>query len=262
MDEPSPLDLAHERMSLNETDDVARLAFYERVADTEFLMLLNADSDGEAVDPTLITSDGMQFALLFDRVERLAEFAGEIVPYVALSGRACVSMLAGQNIGMGINLGVATSNTLLPPDAIDWLNDILSRQISEDTGQPVSVGRPSAISQDLLGSLNTKLALASGMAKCAYLVNATYGDGTTRLLLGIIDSVGGSETAIVNAVSEALVFSGEDEGAIDVAFFKGSDGLSAHLAKHGLRFDIPEPDLAPNQPSAPGMDPDKPPRLR
>jgi hypothetical protein len=35
----------------------------------------------------------------------------------------------------------------------------------------------------------------------------------------------------------------------------------ARLAKVGLRFDIPEPEEAPG-PAAPGMDPDRPPRLR
>ena len=48
---------------------------------------------------------------------------------------------------------------------------------------------------------------------------------------------------------------------IDVAFFRASDPVMARIAKVGLRFDIPAPDQA-QAPSAPGMDPARPPRLR
>jgi hypothetical protein len=62
-------------------------------------------------------------------------------------------------------------------------------------------------------------------------------------------------------VGEALTFSGVEAGELDVAFFRPSDPAVARMAKVGLRFDLPEVE-EPGAQTAPGMDPDRPPRLR
>ena len=70
---------------------------------------------------------------------------------------------------------------------------------------------------------------------------------------------------LAKAVSEALVFSGLEEGALDVAFFAGDAPLAARLAAVGLRFDLPEPAAAEEVQvpgAAPGMDKGKPPILK
>ena len=52
-------------------------------------------------------------------------------------------------------------------------------------------------------------------------------------------------------------------GVMDVLFLQASDPMAARLARVGLRFDLPVPDRpTPQAPSAPGMDPSKPPKLR
>ena len=63
-------------------------------------------------------------------------------------------------------------------------------------------------------------------------------------------------------MGEALTFSGLDAGELDVGFFEASDPLVARLAKVGLQFDLPDPIAMPSPPGAPGMDPEKPPKLR
>ena len=70
----------------------------------------------------------------------------------------------------------------------------------------------------------------------------------------------GAERALAGAVREALVFSGVEAGAIDVTFVEASDPLAAALARHGLRFDLPQPEAPERVP--PGSDPDAPPKLR
>ena len=45
MTEATPLDIAHAAMMADESDDAARLRFYERMADVELFLLLEAEPD-------------------------------------------------------------------------------------------------------------------------------------------------------------------------------------------------------------------------
>ena len=42
----TPIDIAFSDMNADETNDIARLRFYERLIDCELFMLLEAESDG------------------------------------------------------------------------------------------------------------------------------------------------------------------------------------------------------------------------
>ena len=69
--------------------------------------------------------------------------------------------------------------------------------------------------------------------------------------------------ALATAVSEVLSFSGLEAAALDVAFFRAEDPAAARLARVGLRFELPKPEPMAQTPGhAPGLNPDKPPRLR
>jgi hypothetical protein len=73
----------------------------------------------------------------------------------------------------------------------------------------------------------------------------------------------GAEPALARAVAAALTFSGIEAGSLDVGFFRTADPVAARLARVGLRFDLPEaPKSEPVAGTAPGMNPDAPPRLR
>ncbi len=254
----TPLDDAHAAMSAAPDDDGARLRFFERLADAELFLLLEDDPKGEAITPKLFdTSDG-RFILAFDLETRLTDFAEGPAPYAALSGRVIVDMLHGHDTGVGLNLGVATSSFLVPAGAIEWLHDTLGAGPTETTAQPETVAPPGQLPETLITGLDAKLSTTTGLAQIAYLVAVTYPGGRTGHLLAFIDPMPGSETALAQAISEALIFSGIDAGELDVAFFSARDPIAATLAKHGLRFDLP----VPAEVKAPGFDPDKPPKLR
>jgi hypothetical protein len=57
-------------------------------------------------------------------------FAGEAAPYASLSGRALSGMLAGQGLGLAVNLGTG-AEMLLDPDAVDWLAEMLATRPDE-----------------------------------------------------------------------------------------------------------------------------------
>ena len=253
----TPLDRAHAAMEATPEDDAQRLRFFERLADAELFLLLEAEPDGETITPRLFETDDGTFLLVFDREDRLTTFADGPAPYAAISGRAVARMIAGQNIGLGLNLGVASSAFLLPASGVGWLNTTLDQTPHMATGKPAEIKPPTGLPERLIEGLDTKLAAAEGLGDWASLVAVTYEDGRAGHMLAIIGATEGAEQALASAISEALVFSGVDAGELDVAFIDPGDPISAKLERHGLRFDLPQP-----QPGLSPPDPTKPPKLR
>ncbi|MBQ2260665.1 MAG: SseB family protein [Loktanella sp.] len=257
------LDTAHAAMAAAPDDDAARLRFYERLADSEIFLLLGAEAQGDQITPALFDVEDGQYALIFDREERLADFVGRAAPYAALPGRALVQMLAGQGVGLGLNLEVAASAMLIPADAVDWLAQTLLHGPSETEARLTAVAAPRNLPQSVVTGLDRKLAIAAGLAHSAYLVAATYDSGAQGHVLAFVDAAPGAEKALAAAAGEALTFSGIEAGVMDVLFLRANDPMTARLAKVGLRFELPAPPEQPRYtPVAPGMDPEKPPKLR
>ncbi len=254
------LDTAHAAMTAAPDDDAKRLQFYERLADTEIFLLLAGEPEGDQVSPEVFDIADGRFALIFDREERLAEFVGRPAPYAGLSGRNLVQMLAGQGVGLGLNLQTAPSEMLIPAEAIDWLMATLQNEPTAEEARIEEIDAPKGLPENVITGLDRKLAMAAGLAKFAFLAAARYEGGGQGHILAFVDPVPGAEDVLAKAAGEALTFSGIAAGSIDVIFLRASDQMAAHLAKVGLRFDLPEP-VVPEAPGAPGMNPDKPPRL-
>ncbi|SHJ01219.1 SseB protein N-terminal domain-containing protein [Shimia gijangensis] len=263
MSDLTPLDQAHALMDVNTEDDTTRLRFYERLADVELFVLLSKEAEGESISPELFELPEHAVVLVFDTEERLASFVGKPAPYAALSGRVIAAMLAGQNIGLGVNLEVAPSSVMVPPEALSWLAQTLTHAPDEVEARAQEFSTPAGLPEALITALDQKLSTAVGLAKCAYLVGVTYDDGAKSHLLGFVDAIPDAQSALAKAVSEALTFSGIEVGALDVGFFDAANPVSAQLARAGLRFDLPEPPTAAEYtPTVPGSDPDNPPKLR
>ena len=263
MTETTPLDTAHAAMMAAPDNDAARLRFYERLADSELFLLLAQEAEGDNINPEMFDVADGSFVLAFDRQDRLAQFAERPAPYAAMSGRVIARLLAGQDMGLGLNLNVAASSILIPAQAVDWLNQTLGHTPDEVEAKIAAFNAPRGLPEALLTALDAKLATATGLATSAYLVGVEYDNGTQGHLLGFVDAVEGAQSALAKAVNEALTFSGIEAGALDVGFFTRTDPVSAKLAKSGLRFDLPiPPEHAPFQPGAPGSDPEKPPILK
>lgn len=260
----TPLDLAYEAMvAAADGDDAPRLRFYERVADGEMILLLEVEPQGENLSPRVFELEDGPFVLVFDNEERLGAFTGVPAPYAALPGRVIAQLLAGQGIGLGINLGVAPSSLLLPAFAVDWLADTLSHGPTDAEAVPEAFAAPGALPERLLAGLDAKLARAGGLAAHALLATVRYSDGRQGHVLAFIDAVEGAEGALARAASEALTFSGVEAGEMDVTFLAAGSVAATAMARVALRFDLPVPETpeAPS-PAAPGMNPDKPPVLR
>lgn len=255
------LDAAHAALTADPENETLRLRFFERLADGEMFLLLDREAEGEQLDPRIFPLESGPVVLVFDREERLAEFSGGIAPYAALPGRVIAAQLAGQGIGLGVNLGVAPSEMLLPPEALDWLAGTLEGGPEEAEGVPEELLAPSA-PEALVAGLDAKLAKAGGLATAALLAGVRYQGGRRGHLLAYLDAAPGAESALAQAAREALVFSGIEAGELDVVFLAHGAPLAAVMARVGLRFDLPAltPEAPP--PAAPGMDAARPPKLR
>ncbi len=262
MTDTTALDVAHAAMDAAPLDDAMRLRFFERLADSELFLMLTQEAQDETLSPELFDLADGRFVLAFDREERLAQFAGRPAPYAALSGRVLAGILAGQQIGLGLNLEVAPSSMLVPAEALVWLADTLSHTPHEVQTRLEEILPPTGLPDVLLTALDAKLATARGLATAAYLVGTRAQGGGTGHLLGFVGALDGAEPALAKAVSEALTFSGIEAGALDVGFFGPDDPAAAALSNTGLRFDIPQPEPADAARSAPGSNPDKPPILK
>lgn len=262
MTETTALDAAHTAMEAEPQNDAARLRFFERLADCELFLLLAEEAQDENITPELFDVADGRFVLAFDREDRLARFAERPVPYVALSGRVLSGMLAGQGIGLGLNLEVAPSSMLIPTEALDWLVTTLEHAPEEVQQRLAEFLPPTGLPDDLLKALDAKLATAVGLAEAAFLAGTKSEDGGAGHLLGFVGAVEGAEPALAKAASEALTFSGIEAGAMDVGFFGPHDPAAAALARVGLKFDLPQPEQRVVQQITPGSDPDKPPVLK
>lgn len=248
------LDTAHAAMEAG--GEAERLRFYERLVDAELFLLL-AEEAGAEVKPKVFPLEDGPVVLAFDRAERLAAFAGP-ASFAEMTGRRLVPILAEARLGLGLNLGVAPSEILLPAEAMAWLAAILARVPAPQREQPREV-RPPRAPEALVAAIDAKLPGLAGLAREAVLAEAGYANGQ-GLVLAYLDAVPAAEAALAQAVGEALIFSGLPEESVDVAFLQSESEMAARFRAAGLTFEIPGPAMP--QVAAPGSDPEIPPRLR
>ncbi len=250
-------------------NEAKRLAVYDRLADAELFVRLEEEPEGETIRPQVFSTEEGDFVLAFDLEERLAQFSDEVQPYAALPGRVIAQYLVGENIGLGINLTVAASAMLLPPQAMEWLTEALSHDPETTQGSPVEFTAPAlppAILGLLLPAFEAKLDQLAGLASHALLAGVCYDDGRHGHVLAILGADERLRPGIAKAMGEALTFSGLDAGELDVTFLDETDPAAQMLVEQGLALHVPEPiddDVREIRPgAAPGMDPTRPPKLR
>jgi hypothetical protein len=244
-------------------DGALRLRYYARLIEAEIVLLLEHEATGDTLTPKVFDLEDGPLVLAFDLESRLTEFTGLAAPYAAMPGRALIEMLAGANLGVGLNLGVAPSSRLLPPEIVDWLAQMIAERPEELSTRISALHAPKGLPEALLIALDQRLARMEGLARMAYLVGVAYESGARGHMLAFIDAAPGADGALARAVQAALGFSGVEAGMLDVTFLTADDARAAECARMGLRFDLPQP--APqthNPPAAPGTDPKRPPRLR
>lgn len=254
------LDQAHAAMMASPDGDAARVAFYDCFADAQIVLLLAEEAGEDRVTPAIVELAGDRYTVVFDTEDRLAAFSGAVAPYAGLSGRGLAEMLAGEGIGIALNPDVAPSAMLIPAVAVDWLAQTLAHAPTEATARAVDVTPPGGLPEGLMVALSRKLRGAGALAQAAWLAGVHYADGRRGHLLVFVGAAPADQLGLANAANEALTFSGIEAGAMDVTFVDIASALAERLARVGVSVPLPRPSV-PEGPSAPGMDPDRPPKL-
>ena len=260
----TPIDQTHGAMIAAPENEQARLAFYNCLSSAELFLALEEEPSAETLKPMIFPIEDGAFIAVFDTEERLAEFGGDAaIPFAALTGRAIAQMVHGQDIGLALNVGVAPSEQVLTAEIVSWLYEVLQDEPTLAEALPTNLTPPQSLPDSLITALDLKLAGMAGMARCAYLAQASYKDGATAHVLAFLDAPQPLEPAIAQSVAETLTFSGIEAGQLDVMFINATDPIAASFAKTALRFDLPElPEPTAHTIAAPGSDPERPPQLR
>ncbi len=248
-----------------QADDARSGRVFDALFNSEMLLLLEEEPAGEAIRPVVLELEAGPTALAFDLADRLAAFSNRPAPYAAMPGRALVTMLAGQTadgrpLNLAINPGVAPSELFYGPEELAWAAEFLAEGLAVEDARVTGCGAPVGASQALLAALDAKLAALSMALAEAWLVRADYADKPSRLLLALRLRAPGGEAGVAQAVAETGRLADRDAADLDVAFLDEGDALLDQARRHGLGFEIPEP--ATRARPAPGMDPDRPPKLR
>lgn len=250
------LDLAFAQMT---ADDAQSARFYQVLAETPLFLILEVEASGETITPRVFDLPDGAIVLAFDSEDRLGDWAEGALPYAMLPGRVIAQQLADLGIGLGLNFG-AVSETILPPEAMVWLTEMLDVAPEPMDARIDSVLPLGPLPPALMAALD--MGFAAGLAQAAYLAAVKYQSGGQGHILGFVGAT--AEAALTRAVAERLSFSNLEAGALDVTFVAAGSQLAEILATRGQALPIPTlaaPEAIAPRP-APGSDPDRPPKLK
>ncbi len=267
MSEITPLDAAHAAMEAAPEADALRLRFFERLADGEMFLLLEAEAEGENLTPQVFDLEeragraGLRPRGASGRLHRCTR----ALCCAAGAGDGRAAGRAGDRAGGEPRGGAVLDAAAGQKRSTGWPKR-LRHGPSRGEAQPEELGPPGGLPEALLSALDGEARAGGGLAAAACLAGVTYAGGRRGHMLAFVDVAEGAEGALARAAGEALTFSGVEAGEMDVTFIAGSDpAVGSSVARVGpaLRSGCrPRPEDARTQRKAPGSDPDRPPILR
>jgi len=248
-------DLYRAHAAAMQEDEAAALPFWDLFARSELILALNAESEGDSIDPQVFETSEGAFAVGFTSEAGLAEFSDGIVPYAAIPGRAAAAILGMAGYGLVLDPGEAA--ILLGPEELVWLTETLATAPEAGEAAIREVLPPGEVATALLEAIGARL--APGLFTALVLARAAADGGAVTPLIAVLGPAPGAEPPLAAALSEALAFAAASDDW-QIGFFPAEGPLAAALLRQGMRLDIEEAE--PPKPVAPGSDPTKPPKLR
>ena len=227
-------------MSRNPENNDARLNYYGVLADTNLFLLLEQEPSNEILEPKFIQLEGKNFALAFDSEESLSEFYGEAAAFAEVTGRVLAKMLLEEKIGLGINLGVAEGELLLPWEIIEWFVNVLDAAPNLVQTTPKKFLRAKAFPEVLFKALQEKLTPAVGLFDEIWICAVEYNEDESSHLICLMGAQNSARQAIVKSINEVLSFTDIDLGNIDVAHFSYDDEVYTKIREIGIKLEFPK----------------------
>jgi len=258
---PTALALALARRAAQPDESHSRLALFGAFLHHEVVLQLAEPAEGETLQPFVSEFRGMPCVLAFDSEATLVAHAGGPAPYAAMLGEVLAGLLAGQGLGL-VLIAPGDLAEFLGPETVDWLAANAAGLARAVPVAPppgfVAPALPADRLDEVVGLLEARLWVVPGLTG-AVLVGD--GEAPGRLALVLSGVPGPAQPAAAGTIARMVEAAGLAV-ALDVGF--APPGRVAALAGVG-RVLTPAPAPAPPQqpgPKAPGMDPDRPPRLR
>ena len=150
------------------------LRFYEGFAAQPLIAPVD---DTTARPKTLLLETG-EVALAFDTEDRFAAFITTPTEFVTLTGAGLARALGPLGVGVALNPGVATGETVLDAGALAWIAQHAGAEVAvEDMPGGISVGPPVKPEAILLEALGIRLAEMAGHIAEAWLLGDAAPDG-------------------------------------------------------------------------------------
>lgn len=263
--------------------ETARLAVYAALLSQDLIVAQAAAAEAGTLRPRIQFLDAGPVLLAFDSEERLADLAPDGADFVALAGRDLLAAMAGQSdgedgkgLGLGVNLASPDAAFLLDGDGVVWLAQIAAPPPPPPLDPQALAGAevsPPAEGLAVLAGL-LPAALAEVPATTALLAQiAPSGAGGAVPPLPVLALIGPDAAApafeVLRALTEAARLAattgqGAETLGLGVVALAPDSPLAEAFMHHGQPIARPDPvPVAPAiGPSAPGMDPARPPRLR
>lgn len=271
-DTDTGLDGAMRQMAASPEDTTARLAFHAELSRAEVFVLLDSEVTGDRMIPRVFDLSDARAVLAFGSEMQLADFAGAAAAYAALPGRVLVSMLASEAEPLSLLIGPNVDHAaLLDPQTLAWLDQTLSAPApSEAQATPerfTAPNLPPAVLALLVPALERRLSGVPGLG-AVLLAGAVWQGGARGHVLALSGLPDTAHAPIARAIVEALSLSGLEAGALDVVF-PPATAMQAIRAVGLMLTPAPfvpsdEQIISPDSPPGanPGLDPNRPPRLR
>lgn len=223
----------------HDADAPLRARMLSRLADTQLIVALVSEPEGDEVALRIFPLETGPVALACDGEDRLAGFFGGPVAYAAMPGRVLAGLLLPEGTGLLVNPG-HPSEMLLDSGMLGWLAGALSG-VPEPGEARLRLAAPAPETvAALAGPLAERLEDMGGLISGAALAGLAGQDGHVLLIAG---AGADHQRAIAKALAEALAFLPPQRGGVDISF---SDLVPPAGA---LRFDLSRPVLAASSPA-------------
>lgn len=111
-------------------NDEQKPAFYNQFLNTDLYVATHSETDdSESIAPLIVEYSGVQFLMLFDTQQRLADWAKKEMAYAVMPGHTLVQRM-NTDYHWALNVGTDFTKTFVPKE-IAWLKEIVEKTKSE-----------------------------------------------------------------------------------------------------------------------------------
>lgn len=243
----------------------------EELADADIFVLLETKSGPEHSMAKVFSHAGKRYILIFEDAARAVSVGGKEVPLSQVPGRAFFELLQGRNVGIAVNVGDPSAETLVSHEEIDRFCEMLATpnpaaaagssghpaafdasdqmamaDVPQDpaptpasasnTGKLRALMAPQGFPDSLQFALTDKLARVAKLCDRALLLRAEYDDGRTGFLVGFSGVKEANRAAIEDAVNDALVSSRRQDIELGIAFLAADDPSLGRISRAGTNL--------------------------